>query len=604
MNDDPGATRILTECPAPDDLNRFQSADLPPERLESIAVHASTCRQCGSTLEQLNTNSTADFSGWLQKTADLEDYPAEEQIKELERRIVHQPDRSMPEQIGSFFILRQLGQGGFATVYEAADDAGNRVAIKTPRADRIFTRDQEEAFLAEARTALTLKHPHILPVHSFGRDDSGRCFLVMDLVEGNALSKANPDNLSTRDKTRILSQTAEALKYIHARGLIHRDVKPDNILIGNHGEALLTDFGLTQQRELQSEDRNQLAGTIKYMSPEQLQGKADVLDGRSDVWSLGVVMHMLFMREAPFVGTDTLELRDEIERRPVRPLRESRPDVPAWLDTLCRKCLERDPRDRPDTMGDVLEALQTPQKVIRKRIRNTCMGIAAATILLFLAVSSGNIRETIQLLSSKDGQPPKTRSVIVEKPNGTYSYDALAESATLSGRHIETFGVCGKNFDVRFDIQKDPISDKAECGFFWGLTAYERVSLLGKKRPALRMGAVFLVWSDEPVHGHGDHWNDRMARFHEWQVDARDGASLFSGAFGSWDTPDLQSYSVEVKVREGAFESLSVNGNQIGTAEDMRVTPNYRELVGQEFGLVSQRGMCRITNFEITELDP
>ncbi len=118
------------------------------------------------------------------------------------------------------------------------------------------------------------------------------------------------------------------------------------------------------------------------------------------------------------------------------------------------------------------------------------------------------------------------------------------------------------------------------------------------------MGAVFLVWSDEPVHGHGDHWNDRMARFHEWQVDARDGASLFSGAFGSWDTPDLQSYSVEVKVREGAFESLSVNGNQIGTAEDMRVTPNYRELVGQEFGLVSQRGMCRITNFEITELDP
>ena len=603
MNDDPGATRILSECPDREELSRFQSADLPPERLESIAVHASTCRKCGSTLEQLHTNSTADFSRWLHETADLEDYPAEEQIRELERRIVRQPDRTMPEQIGSYFILRQLGQGGFATVYEAADDSGSRVAIKTPRADRIFTKDQEEAFLAEARTALTLKHPHILPVHSFGRDDSGRCYLVMDLVEGNALSKANLNSLSTRDKTRILSQTAEALQYIHERGLIHRDVKPDNILLGSRGEALLTDFGLTQQRELQAEDRNQLAGTIKYMSPEQLQGKADVLDGRSDIWSLGVVMHMLFMREAPFVGTDTLELREEIERRPVRPLRESRPDVPVWLDTLCRKCLERDPRDRPATMGDVLEALQAPGKATRKRIRNACLGVAAAAILLFLAMSNGTFATTIKLLSSEDGQPPNTRNPIAEKKAGSYSYDPLTESATLTGRRIEIFGTCERNFDVSFDIQKDAISEKAECGFFWDLTARQHVSLSGKQRPVLQMAAVMLVWSDEPIHGINSHIANQMAKFHEWKVNARDGSPFFSGPFGSWDTPDMRSYAVEIRVRDGALDSISVNGELVGNASDMKVSPNYDLLAGREFGLISNTGMCHITNFEMT-VDP
>src|SRR5271157_1425403 len=214
-----------------------------------------------------------------------------------------------PTKIGRYTILRRLGKGGLGEVFLAFDDELDRpVAIKVPRPERVSQPEDVEAYLNEARIVASLDHPHIVPVHDVGRTGDGLCFVVSKFIEGNDLaSRIKEARPGFYESAALVATVAEALHYAHTRGLVHRDIKPANILIDASGNAFLADFGLA----LKEEDFGtgaRIAGTPAYMSPEQARGEGHRVDGRSDIFSVGVVFYELLTGRRPF----TAETREEL----------------------------------------------------------------------------------------------------------------------------------------------------------------------------------------------------------------------------------------------------------------------------------------------------
>jgi serine/threonine-protein kinase len=270
-----------------------------------------------------------------------------------------------------YLIEREIGRGGMAVVYRAVDTRLNRtVAIKVLPPDVAFNQDVRARFIREAQTAAQLNHPNIVPIFSVDeKEGGGLVYFVMAYVEGESLGvRLLREGVWPIDRAvRVLRDVADALAYAHARGVVHRDIKPDNILIDRaSGRPMVTDFGIARAAagETRLTVTGVAVGTPAYMSPEQALGEREI-DGRSDLYSLAVVGYHMLTGETPFKAVNTpAMLVKHVSERP-RPVRERRPDVPAYLAVAIERALSKRPEDRWSDAAefrDALDGAQVPKR--------------------------------------------------------------------------------------------------------------------------------------------------------------------------------------------------------------------------------------------------
>jgi formylglycine-generating enzyme required for sulfatase activity len=256
-------------------------------------------------------------------------------------------------------VEKVLGEGGFGRVYLAHDDQLRRlVAIKVPHARLVAQPGDAEAYLAEARTVASLDHPNIVPVYDVGTTEGCPCFVVSKFIDGTDLAaRLKQSRLPLHEAVELVATVAEALHYAHKQGLVHRDVKPGNLLLDKVGKPFVADFGLAL-REQDVGKGPRYAGTPAYMSPEQARAEGHRVDGRSDVFSLGVVFYELLVGRRPFRGETTEELLEQIVGVEARPLRMIDDAIPKELERICLKALSKRASERFTTAKDMADDLR------------------------------------------------------------------------------------------------------------------------------------------------------------------------------------------------------------------------------------------------------
>ncbi|MGE0145657.1 MAG: protein kinase [Planctomycetota bacterium] len=321
--------------------------------------------------------------------------------------------------IGRFRLIREIGRGGMGVVFEAHDDVlGARVALKLLSDSRSFGDEAVERFRREAAAIAALDHPNIVRQLDSGRDD-GKFWIAMELIRGRSLrdalhdlrARCDSDPTAIPDSARlrpsepgtcfeqtleIAGRVADALAHAHARGIVHRDIKPQNVLLAEDGRVLLADFGLALASGDASLTRTgELAGTANYASPEQIRGATREIDGRSDLFSLGILLYEMLTFVRPFEGDSTARVLDAILHAKSPPLSTRLPGTPETLQILVARLLEKDPQLRPasaEVVARDLRAIIAGQRIATRAIplrvaiaaaikRRPAVAIAIATIL-------------------------------------------------------------------------------------------------------------------------------------------------------------------------------------------------------------------------------
>jgi predicted Ser/Thr protein kinase len=265
--------------------------------------------------------------------------------------------------IGRYTIERQLGQGGMGAVYLAHDPViGRKVAVKVialrPDMSDEESYQYQERFLREAQAAGALEHPNIVSVYDVGQDAATRRpYIVMEYVEGEDLKQVIRARapMPPEGAARIAAQIASALDFAHRRGIVHRDIKPANVLLGARGQVKITDFGVARLPDSDLTRSDQFVGSPGFMSPEQLRG--GTVDGRSDLFALGVILYELLTGKAPFQGESVSEVLYRISTQPADPPSEAYSDVSPDFDPILERALAKDPASRFQSGQEMVEAL-------------------------------------------------------------------------------------------------------------------------------------------------------------------------------------------------------------------------------------------------------
>lgn len=324
------------------------------------------------------------------------------------------PDGVLPRRLGRFEVRRILGHGGFGIVLLAFDETLARdIALKIPRPELLLVEEMRARFVREAKAAAVLDHPRIVPVFETG-EVGAVCYIAAGYVKGPSLAqwlKESPQCLSHSVAARLVVELADAVQHAHSRGILHRDLKPSNVLLEPCERTFeefqfapkLTDFGLAKQ--IEGEEQHTLSGvqigTPRYMAPEQAANRYKEIGVATDIYGLGAILHELLAGEPPFVGESNAEVLKRIQEEELSPARLRSRRVPRDLETICLKCLEKEParryqsaRDLADDLGRFVDGepvlarpIRLPARLVRWcRRRPVVAGLASA---LIVAVTAG-----------------------------------------------------------------------------------------------------------------------------------------------------------------------------------------------------------------------
>ncbi|MEI7686226.1 MAG: protein kinase [Planctomycetota bacterium] len=310
-----------------------------------------------------------------------------------------------PRQVGRFVVVSKLGEGAFGEVYLARDPHLERdVALKLAKPEMLSSPERVERFLREARSAAGLQHPNIVAVYDAGQED-GRYYIAAAFIPGRTLEAELKSARATPERVaRWTRQLAEALAYAHGRGIVHRDVKPANVMLNERDEPMLMDFGLARRHDdehARTQD-GKILGTPQYMSPEQARGDMKAVGPASDQYSLGVMLYEMLTGRPPFSGTVELVLFHHCETDAARPRYFDR-RIPRDLETICLKCLEKAPSSRyagcqfladdlhRQMQGDAVRARRIgyAERLARWSKKNRATSVLTVAIFVILLVATG-----------------------------------------------------------------------------------------------------------------------------------------------------------------------------------------------------------------------
>src|SRR5688572_8979949 len=366
----------------------------------------------------------------------------------------------------SYTIERELTGGGMARGFVAADSQlGRKVVIKILPPD-LAASVSAERFRREILTVARLQHPHIVPILKAG-DLDGLPYFVMPYVDGESLDirLRRTRTVSVRETLGILKDVARALAFAHERGVVHRDIKPGNVLLAA-GSATVTDFGVAKALSTARRSGETGAGlthtgmslgTVLYMAPEQAASDPEI-DGRADIYSLGITAYEMLSGAAPFAGLNPREMLTARLTLPPPPLATVRRDVPAGLERLIARCLAIDPTDRPQTAAELVEALEDPDvisgsfaaippRIARGSRRARAVGIASLALVGAIAVSAGlYTRMNPNTAGASTAAAPQLELIAVMPfvnlgPDSTNAHLATGVTNAVAGKLMKTRGL-------------------------------------------------------------------------------------------------------------------------------------------------------------------
>lgn len=255
------------------------------------------------------------------------------------------------DKIGRYEVESELAQGGMGLIFLAKDPYIQRqVVVKVLMYSRTLDEMYRDFFQQEAELIASLEHPAIVPIYDFGWHGKQPYIVMRYMSEGTLDDRLKKGEVKLTEIAHIFKRVCEALDAAHAKKIVHRDVKPSNILFDSTGEAFLSDFGIAQSKAITDDDGTWLVGTPAYMSPEQVKG--DRVDGRSDVYALGVMLYRLLTGQLPFSSDSTTALINAHVDLPIPDIRQIKSNIPAVWQEVVAKAMAKDPDDRYPTAGD------------------------------------------------------------------------------------------------------------------------------------------------------------------------------------------------------------------------------------------------------------